>query len=110
MPEIRYNVWNVKANRWVNSGSTRTGVCGPPKRLTLEEANLVLKNHLIFGSYEVRVIRPDDSSFPIPTQSIKPTSTPVQPSVAINDHTCRTCRNDRVSRSEKTCWRCGHTL
>jgi hypothetical protein len=28
----------------------------------------------------------------------------------INDHTCPTCRNDRCSKSEKTCWKCGYAL
>ncbi len=28
----------------------------------------------------------------------------------VNDFTCPTCRNDRCSRSEKSCWKCGGAL
>ena len=38
-----------------------------------------------------------------------PTST--DPSVpAINDHSCPSCGNDRCSKSERTCWKCGGKL
>lgn len=30
--------------------------------------------------------------------------------VAVNDYICPTCRNNRCSRSEKTCWKCGNQL
>ncbi len=26
---------------------------------------------------------------------------------AVNDHVCATCGNDRCSRTERSCWRCG---
>lgn len=29
---------------------------------------------------------------------------------AVNDHVCPCCRNERVSKSEKTCWKCGGNL
>lgn len=29
---------------------------------------------------------------------------------AVNDHVCPTCRNDRCSKIEKTCWKCGSPL
>jgi hypothetical protein len=29
-------------------------------------------------------------------------------SVLINDHVCPTCNNDRLSKTEKSCWRCGN--
>ena len=29
---------------------------------------------------------------------------------AINDHICRHCGNNRVSKSEKSCWKCGGSL
>lgn len=29
---------------------------------------------------------------------------------AINNHICPTCKNDRVSKSEKSCWKCGNKL
>jgi hypothetical protein len=28
----------------------------------------------------------------------------------INDHVCPTCKNDRCSKSEKSCWKCGGKL
>jgi hypothetical protein len=31
-------------------------------------------------------------------------------SAVINDHICPTCSNNRCSKSEKTCWRCGNKL
>jgi hypothetical protein len=31
-------------------------------------------------------------------------------SKAVNDYTCPTCKNDKCSRNEKTCWRCGNKL
>lgn len=30
--------------------------------------------------------------------------------VAVNDHVCPSCQNDRCSKNEKTCWRCGGVL
>jgi hypothetical protein len=30
--------------------------------------------------------------------------------VLVNDHTCPTCKNDRCSKSEKSCWKCGNQL
>ena len=29
---------------------------------------------------------------------------------AINDHVCPTCQNDKCSKSEKVCWKCGNPL
>jgi hypothetical protein len=29
---------------------------------------------------------------------------------AVNDHICPSCRNDRCSKSEKSCWKCGNSL
>jgi hypothetical protein len=34
----------------------------------------------------------------------------VSATVAINNHTCPSCRNDRVSKSEHSCWKCGNKL
>jgi hypothetical protein len=31
-------------------------------------------------------------------------------SQAVNDHVCPTCKNNRCSKSEKTCWKCGGKL
>jgi hypothetical protein len=29
---------------------------------------------------------------------------------AVNDHVCPCCGNDKVSKTEKSCWKCGGTL
>lgn len=29
---------------------------------------------------------------------------------AINDHVCPSCKNDRVSKTETSCWKCGGLL
>lgn len=50
----------------------------------------------------------DPGSFTIITGT--PTPTDVATVVAINDHVCPTCKNDRCSRSEKNCWKCGGVL
>jgi hypothetical protein len=34
----------------------------------------------------------------------------VEPMVAINDHVCKTCKETRVSKTERLCWRCGYAL
>lgn len=31
-------------------------------------------------------------------------------SVAVNDHVCPCCKNDKVSKAERTCWKCGGNL
>lgn len=31
-------------------------------------------------------------------------------SMPVNDHICPTCKNDRCSKTEKSCWRCGNSL
>lgn len=33
-----------------------------------------------------------------------------QTTVAVNNHTCPHCKNDRCSKTEKSCWRCGGKL
>lgn len=37
-------------------------------------------------------------------------SKPKTSSMAINDHTCPTCKNNRCSKTEKSCWKCGNKL
>jgi hypothetical protein len=34
----------------------------------------------------------------------------VSSSIAVNDHTCPTCKNDHCSKTEKSCWKCGSNL
>ena len=45
----------------------------------------------------------------IPTGTLPPPM-PAIVSVAINDHTCPGCGNNRCSKSERTCWKCGGKL
>ncbi len=35
---------------------------------------------------------------------------PITSNYLVNDFICPSCKNDRCSRSEKICWRCGNSL
>lgn len=56
-------------------------------------------------TYEVFDNRSDDSSVPI--GDIIPVASMSQ---AINNHVCPTCKNNRVSKTENSCWSCGNKL
>jgi hypothetical protein len=34
----------------------------------------------------------------------------INPDIAVNNHHCPSCNNDRVSKNEKSCWKCGGSL
>lgn len=40
----------------------------------------------------------------------KPEITADESNVAVNDHTCVHCGNDRCSKKEKSCWKCGNPI
>jgi hypothetical protein len=67
------------------------------------------------GRYGVRIIYAPDGTwkFADPSEAT-PASTchQVKDKVGapINDHVCPTCRNDRCSKTEKSCWKCGGKL
>lgn len=73
------------------------------------------------GKYE-EAIKEWDDDYDISKQTLclqasafvfpdSPTSTPVATSAAvINDHTCTQCNNTSCSKTEKSCWRCGHPI
>lgn len=42
--------------------------------------------------------------------SAQPIFTNENESVATNNHICPSCNNDRVSKTEKSCWKCGSKL
>lgn len=44
------------------------------------------------------------------TNTTHPPSSVNANSVAVNDHTCPSCRNDKCSKTEKSCWKCGGDL
>jgi hypothetical protein len=44
------------------------------------------------------------------SSSYMPVVPVISSSVSINDHTCPTCKNDRCSKTEKSCWKCGNSL
>lgn len=110
-----YNVWNRHARRWTNA-SGHPGYCNGsdnphnPKPLTLENAKKFLSalGSNALGEYEVRAIDSNDGISSIELKDLKPVHDPKAP--AINDHVCPHCQNDRVSKSEPSCWRCGGKL
>lgn len=57
----------------------------------------------IHWNFEIQEI--DDAEQPIIVKSISSGVTP-----AINDHVCPLCKNNRCSKTEKECWRCGNPL
>ena len=44
------------------------------------------------------------------TVSIRTKEITCSKSGAVNDHVCPRCKNDRVNKTEVSCWRCGETL
>lgn len=89
-----YNVWNIAYNRWTDWDQLPS----EPRSLTLDEAKQLL-NRISGGlknsNYEVRSLNYQQK---------------VDSGVAVNDAICPTCKNDRVSSKEKSCWKCGNPL
>ena len=56
----------------------------------------------IWGDWYARRFAPIDANITQPTTATS--------SAAINDHICKTCGNDRCSKTEKICWKCGGKL
>jgi len=49
-----------------------------------------------------------DMSPAAPTATLQPKK--VDPTVAVNDYTCLRCSNTKVSKTEKSCWKCGEPV
>lgn len=101
--EQTYFLWSNKFNRWTNlSFYSGIKICnyGAPIPLSLENVTIILD---YFNS---------NAPFKFDQWIIKiyPESKDVNVNQIINDHTCPSCKNDRCSRSEKSCWKCGEKL
>ena len=110
-----YYVWRVDKDRWVNDHGGRA------MPLSYQDAQALLQRcrnlatcredaYYVGATYEIRIINPDGTPGTTLSDEVE-RSLPQQTVVAaVNDCVCRTCRNDRCSKSEKTCWKCGGAL
>lgn len=114
----KYGVWKPGSNRWAIHNDYREDGYDTPE-LAQQFIDLILIGKQLFhpGDFEVRERHPDGTPGAAvyrpqaSEHSIIPTSSDVgAPTIAINNHTCPSCKNDRCSKSEKTCWKCGGKL
>lgn len=56
------------------------------------------------------IFRQNQPSNRITDDDIRKCMDKLQSMPAINDHICPCCGNDRVSKSERSCWKCGGSL
>ncbi len=109
MAQEFYSVWRINSKRWTNSFNGARGQYQDPTnpfQLTKAEAEewaSRLNSSLSFIDYEVR---PLDPKFTVSVSFSNAASNTIGP--AINDYTCPGCKNDKCSRSEKSCWKCGY--
>jgi hypothetical protein len=90
-------------------------VCGELKSNDIFEASVVqdyIFRQVQKGTY--RLVKGRNGGICKPTVSF-PTygakDVAINPTVAaVNNHTCPCCGNDKVSTSERTCWKCGGNL
>jgi len=63
-------------------------------------------------SYMYLFMSPEEicESFGITDRAIDSYMDQFKPKSAINDHVCPGCKNDRCSKSERICWKCGGSL
>lgn len=104
--EIYYNIWYLPKNRWTNVNGQNTN---KPTLFSYEEASAYARLHFgtIYSSdIEIRQVLEDYSPGPIgPIVKDSSTSNTIK-----NDWVCPTCKNDRCSKLEKICWKCGNNL
>ncbi len=108
MAQEFYSVWRIYSKRWTNAYNHKLNQAQDPAtpfQLTKAEAE-EWANELNIktggGDYEVR---PLDPKFTVSVSFSNTATNTVKP--AINDYTCPGCNNDRCSKTEKSCWRCG---
>ena len=97
---MKYGVWHKTQHRWCNSSSYESDGYD-----TEQQAHDFIKRRGLTTWFDVRLISPDGNPSDMVEVATTSTST-----VAVNDYVCPTCKNDRCSKSEKTCWKCGGTL
>ena len=107
-PAQYYNIWNKTANRWIiDTYKGQYQHADNPFPLTWQEATdwfNTLPKHLQ-STFEVRPMNSLPSTIAGINLGINAGTMP-----AINDHICPSCKNDRVSKSEASCWKCGGKL
>lgn len=97
MTEEFYNVWFLDENRWTNYDDQDVN---NPKPLSYEKAKkLASQLNGSSAQFEVRLLA---------TKQVSVSKTDTL--VAVNDHTCKWCNNNRCSKTEKSCWKCGGKL
>lgn len=119
---IYWNVWHIKAKRWTNgcwAGIQQNE--DYPFKLTLEQATAwcdqlnklgIATFQLCPAIFEVQVL--DDFSWgDLSWDDLRnqPTDLGLNANVTvINDHVCPSCKNDKCSKAEKSCWKCGNVF
>lgn len=121
LPTVVFNVWNINAGRWTDA-MFQGGQQDPnqPFSLLLNEAtkkcdelNAATASMTLGIKYEVRQLLPSGRSLTIGAISKATIPSVVKEAastLAVNDHTCKACGNDRCSKTEKSCWKCGNKL
>lgn len=107
MAERFFNIWYVPKSRWTTSLKQDPK---NPTKMTWENAHKEAIYY--FGKslvdVEIREILADGT--PGLIFAYDPGSTVTNDAKAVNDYICPFCKNDRVSKTEKNCWRCGNTF
>lgn len=102
MAEEYYNVWVIDSKRWTNHGH-QDPKC--PKQMTYDEAAVIAK--YLTNCCCPCEVRPLTAKTAPVVEAVSKIDTLA---VAINDHTCKWCGNNRCSKTEKSCWKCGGKL
>lgn len=101
--EKTYNLYSKMADRWTNMGLACEKNSTVLRKLTLDQATYCLSElnkWSCYDDWEIKLYPEDQSSDSNDSKNIS--------ILAINDYTCPVCHNDRCSKSEKICWKCGN--
>ncbi len=100
-----YSLWR-KATSWTKYLHPKLGqqqVTSPFKLTKIECEEwleyIIRNNNVLRDEFEIRQV---DATID--------TCLNVVTTEAINDHVCPSCNNDRCSKTEKSCWKCGNLL
>ncbi len=115
-----YNVWNDTRGRWGRGGDlwendkvpldAKEGQGFALKRLSESLATALANQMSATFPRETFVIKAIGSNGEPIHANVTVSSNTAINAPAINNHTCPTCRNDRCSKTEKSCWKCGSKL
>jgi hypothetical protein len=116
MSDKKYNVWYPKDKRWTNGAHKTLGQQSQknPHRLSPQEAD-IYRTDACCGStheFEIREVLADGSPGDLWHPLVEVPMAPIRSATAapINDHVCPACWNDKCSKTEKSCWKCGSPL